>query len=152
MVGKCCEDIGVAYSPLELEISYRNFITGDTDKRKDEPSMRNGEANGHHWQDIYLIYPMLEYIKQNYTHPDGNVKTKYPVYHYRCRHHDTKTGKCSIQSIKPRMCMAFPEVACKYTDCACPGDKRKLKELDVSEVPGGGGKLINILKAKKKKK
>jgi Fe-S-cluster containining protein len=149
MTGKCCEDIGLAFSPQELEISYRNFLTVNLYKRTADIFMKHdGNQTGHNWQDIHLIYPMLEYIKQNYIHPDGNIKTKYPIYHYRCRHHDIKTGKCSIQHIKPRMCLDFPEKACKFTDCSCAGDKRNLK-TDSELVSVSSRKLKNILAQKK---
>jgi hypothetical protein len=142
VTGKCCEDIGLFVSPQRLEISYQIFLRGAKAHSSTDPiyscsSYNDNVVNA--YEDIHLIYPMLEYIKQDYIHPDGNTKQDRVVFHYRCRHHCQKTGKCLIHTIKPRMCLSYPVNVCHYEGCSCPGDKRDYlparKAADIYEPP-----------------
>jgi Fe-S-cluster containining protein len=140
--GKCCKNLGISVSPAELEASYRKFVErfhkGPSVEDHERPLANYGEpaAQGlHHpprgvpmYKDIHLVYPMLEFLYQDFTHPNGNTESRSPVYHYRCKHSNDKLGKCDIHAIRPDMCVTFPignGTVCKYKGCACPGDGRK---------------------------
>jgi Fe-S-cluster containining protein len=140
MRGKCCKNIGLSVSPSEMQASYQQFVENMKNRGVGtEPLFNYVEPigtglKGHTpqaskvFQDIHLIYPMLEFLYSDHVHPNGNVETPNTVYHYRCRHSDDKLKKCAIYEIRPRMCVTFPIVDgthCKYTGCACAGDGRK---------------------------
>ena len=125
MKGKCCKNIGLRISPDNLKNSYMRFLNkgnnGNLSMNKE--GMHYPEV----YQDIHLIYPMLEFLFSDNTHPDGDVETEYTVFHYKCKLHDSKTGLCTINDIKPSMCLDYPLLreSCRYEGCSCLGDRRK---------------------------
>jgi len=127
--GKCCLNLGLLVSPKVLENSYRQWLS----KKNTDPIILSEhekqfdrDPNQAIYQDIWLIYPMLEFLYSDFIHPDGEKEVSSMVYHYRCRHHDPKTGKCLIYAIRPWMCMSFPNYGpCNYKGCSCAGDGRK---------------------------
>jgi Fe-S-cluster containining protein len=129
--GKCCENIGLNVSPVDLKLSYKNWMElnrGYPDRgylEMERPGDLRIRNHGLWYNDIHLTYPMLEFLYQDNIHPDGDIKVDHIVYHYRCKHHDKKTGKCTINDIKPTMCISFPDYGhCKYKGCSCSCDKR----------------------------
>jgi Fe-S-cluster containining protein len=113
--GKCCEDFFLPIKPEELEASYRRWLANKT-----IPLLKNEESNTLHsstpvYQDIHLIYPMVRFLR--YDKEKGN--------HYRCVHHDAKSGNCGIYEIRPDMCRLYPYGGvCTYEGCKCKGDGR----------------------------
>lgn len=125
--GKCCENFAVPVSPEELEASYLSWLAQDRDLKMMKMDTKN-RLNDRQtiWQEIYLLYPMMEYLYSDNTHPNGNITTEHKIWHhYRCRFHNNISGLCKIYDIRPRMCRTFPECEpCKYEGCSCAGDCR----------------------------
>lgn len=87
--GYCCQDVRLAEDPQTLERAYHYWR-----------SMKSVDPS---YTEIYLIYPMLEFL---FEEPDADLP-----FHYRCKHftHDKEgTPTCSIYEIRPRMCRDFP--------------------------------------------
>ena len=116
--GFCCDDIGLHASPQELQNSYHTWLnrvtTGKPPILTEDISMSNSPSGLRFWYEIYLIYPMLEFLRVDNIHPDGEIdftgedKIK-PIYHYKCKHHNKKTGDCDIYEERPMMCRTFPD-------------------------------------------
>lgn len=138
--GACCENLALSVSPAELELAYRCWIKPVEDSggnRRTILSMdKEDRAYYRMFDEIYLIYPMLEFLYADHIHPNGNEYREYEIFfHYRCRHHDKTTGKCGIYSIRPKMCISFPDGhPCKYEGCSCPKDLRDYPEPQIARL------------------
>jgi len=91
--GFCCDDIGLSSSPGEIKSQYNAYLKG-----REVPE-----------EDIEAIHNMLVYSHNDFTHPDGDLKEcEDHIYHYRCTHHNKKTGNCDIYENRPKMCSEHP--------------------------------------------
>ncbi len=106
--GFCCEDIGLSVSPEEIRNSYQQWTRRAEEGNRDA-SMSFGTSKNVVYYDIFLTYPMLVHLHSDNIHPDGEIKTDQKVHHYRCKHHDQRTNKCSIYEERPMMCRTFPD-------------------------------------------
>ena len=87
--GRCCQDVRLAESPELLEKAYNYW--------------RKSKQIDPGFSEIYLIYPMLEFLYEN-------SEEDLP-YHYRCKHYNIDESgmpACSIHEIRPGMCREFP--------------------------------------------
>jgi Fe-S-cluster containining protein len=97
--GCCCENVAISLSPKELKKNYEAWIAGN---KKIE-----------HYEEIYLLYPMLEYKRYNKKYYRYVYKCKFLKYEYiGCKNrlatrHDKKIAICSIQDNKPKMCKKY---------------------------------------------
>jgi Fe-S-cluster containining protein len=58
--------------------------------------------------DIFLLYPMLNYIKSDYIHPEvKSEKSNEKIYHYTCKHFDNSKRICTIYDVRPTMCRIY---------------------------------------------
>jgi Fe-S-cluster containining protein len=122
--GFCCDDIGLQISPDELQESYHAWLRetsiGKPPLSMEDISMAHNQKGLRLWNEIYLIYPMLEFLYHDHIHPDGEIdfskeKDIRIIYHYRCKHHNKKTGDCDIYEERPMMCRTFPDTGyCGY--------------------------------------
>ena len=133
-MGDCCEDIGIGLSPDELKQCYFNFINNLT-KHTDNIEMSEKKRDYRLFADIYLLYPMLRFVKSNFIHPESpKNKSEYMVYHYTCVHFNKKERKCDIYDIRPQMCVTYPNKSwcgnpkCKW-DKMVNGRKDQEKEV-----------------------
>jgi len=116
-MGECCMDIGLYVSPKELEISYIFWLSREKYGNKDfdiSKSMHNDRfsniKNIKLYNDIHLLYPMLEFLKEDNYHPEEPTKKlKETIYHYSCKHFDRLTRLCTIYNIRPLMCRTYPD-------------------------------------------
>jgi len=106
--GFCCDDIGVSASPEELKTSYHRWLAWNIGKQSSKIQMGSSdEKSVPMFEEIFLIYPMLEFTHTNHIHPDGDVVNDLPIYHYRCKHH-LENSDCGIYEERPVMCRTFP--------------------------------------------
>ena len=115
--GFCCDDIGLPFTPQELKNSYHRWIGYHHSKQSVKTQMSNSDEKATPiWEDIHLAYPMLVFTHKDSIHPDGDVKKKIDVYHYKCLQHDSD-GNCRIYEERPMMCRTFPDGGfCGYRD------------------------------------
>jgi len=96
--GRCCEKVGIGYSPKELKQGYFAWLYQDNAKMLKKHRVEHVQR----MSEIFLLYPMLTYIGKSHT---------VNWYYYRCKHfiRDKKgRGVCTINDIKPDMCADFP--------------------------------------------
>ncbi len=49
---------------------------------------------------------------------------------FTCKHHDTKSGNCTIYETRPQMCRGFPGAnPCPYRNCASHGPQSTVKKI-----------------------
>ena len=107
-MGACCEDIGLFISPDQLKKSYDRWKSVESTNAR-LVSM-NPSPEQTIYSDIHLIYPMLTFKKENYKHPaNPHRRTTDKVYHYTCKHYDSKKRACSIYEDRPQMCRTYPD-------------------------------------------
>ncbi len=109
--GFCCDDIGLPVPPQLMENSYHRWLSwhGKIHKNGESPmSMSRENEWSPLYEDIFLIYPMLEYFHKDTIHPDGDVINDSVIYHYKCKHH-RPGGGCGIYNYRPMMCRTFPD-------------------------------------------
>jgi len=109
--GFCCDDFAVSVSPSEMDNSYHNWvrIMAEKGSKESEPiEMLGSRVNTKFFDGIHLTYPMLVFTHQDNIHPDGDIKHNETVYHYKCKHHNKKTGDCDIYEIRPNVCRTYP--------------------------------------------
>jgi len=150
-MGECCEDIGLKVSPQELETSYYLWLSAEKYGKSDEISKsiitfdikRIGI-----FQDIHLIYPMLKFIKKDYSHPEQPKKeSEKIIYHYTCRFFDKKKRECAIYNIRPNMCRTYPNNGvCRNPKC------RWKKQVELRMKIDAENKKVNIKACKSDKK
>jgi len=130
-MGACCEDIGLSISPEELEASYQKFLSRGASNvfMSDQAE----EEFKKYYIDIHLLYPMLTFIKKNRSHPESpDTRRDRDVYHYTCKHFDSKKRICTIYAHRPAMCRTYPDKEfCRNPKCQWKKmvDKRKSFEL-----------------------
>jgi Fe-S-cluster containining protein len=140
--GACCRRFILQQSPEELKMEYEAWLrsgpnspfhyTGMTGERRESrfgPSADNNYVSIH--DEIYLLYPMLIYLGHHNWEPCDPKRKRHKVksHHYTCKHHNTKTGLCTIYEFRPFMCRHYPNGhSCPFPDCKLPGNKEKRKE------------------------
>ncbi len=77
----CCKNLGLRYSPGQLEREYRAWREQVTRKKAYLP-------------EVWLIFPMLEHVR---SYRSGGFR-----HFYRCKM--LVDGKCSIYANRPAMC------------------------------------------------
>jgi Fe-S-cluster containining protein len=108
-MGHCCEDIGLYISPEEMKLTYERWVKGLNNSPSIKMSENSGNKSERNYGEIYLLYPMLIFTKQDYTHPEKPKEKKVgKVYHYTCVHYDKKKRECGIYDIRPYMCRSYP--------------------------------------------
>jgi len=96
--GCCCENVAISVSPQELKKNYEAWIAGNKGVEK--------------FEEIYLLYPMLEYKRYNKKYTRYIYKCKHLKYEYKHKgilatRHDKKIAVCTIQENKPSMCKKY---------------------------------------------
>jgi len=135
-VGHCCKDIGLSQSPEQLEHSYRRWVA---DQSYDSIPIVNGDQSASAiFGEVWLLYPMLTFIKKDLKHPEGSNKK--PVYHYKCKNFDSKKKICTIYDIRPSMCRSFGsgDRGCGYKSCKWDSATKKWKnnQKKIAELKG----------------
>jgi Fe-S-cluster containining protein len=106
--GQCCSQIVLPVSPIRLKRLYQVW------NRRYEIEHSGGEKHKKPAKDIWLLYPMLVFIKEApefaETTQDGNYQGK--KYTYRCKHLIWERGKatCTIHDTKPWMCSDYGKI------------------------------------------
>lgn len=121
-MGECCKDIGLKISPEEFKGSYLKWVLNSGDANIDTVVMtvKNEDIKiDRDLSEIYLLYPMLTYIKKDYCHPESDGKKQdCIIYHYTCKHFDNKNKVCTIYNIRPYMCRSYPNSKfCRNPKC-----------------------------------
>ena len=149
--GHCCRSFYLPYSPKELEAKYRLW-QGSSATR----FVKNGlkDNRGAVPEDIWLIYPMVEYLgmKQPFkkVNPsnDALLGRSDRGHYYSCKHFDDKAKKCTIYEIRPRICRDYPYGSkCEYEGCTWK-KVRAMKETKAATAARKKG----LLKEKRKLK
>lgn len=111
--GACCLDIGLRVSPEEMKESYEAWL------KKPNLVMANGNKNSTIWHEIWLIYPMLKFLRKDKIHPEFPwQKQLETIYHYECKHFDKKKKICTIYDSRPDMCSSYPNKEyCANPEC-----------------------------------
>ncbi len=142
--GACCKRFVLPYSPEELQEQYRAWLVGSRDGHASPVLQKRGDAGDegfglkrshteeHLYVDpeIYLIYPMLDYLGyENFEPKRPRKRIKERMHHYTCKHFCKISKRCTIYENRPLMCRRFPNGdACPYPECQLPGNKKKLAE------------------------
>lgn len=117
--GHCCKAFTIPASLEEMRADYQRWIDWSQDQSKPSPK----------YQEIHIIYPMVIYLGRGWnSKADGSFVpleegradgfTNEPTFVYTCKHHDVKTGNCSIYEHRPRMCRDFPYgSSCPFGTC-----------------------------------
>ena len=143
--GACCKNIGLSVSPDEMRASYMRFIeaqngrlerTAIRSSARDPHTLYGGGNQEPIYEDIHLTYPMLTFLYEDNTHPEGDVHQTGTVYHYKCK--NFVDGDCSIYAIRPRMCSSFGsgDTGCGYKKCTWKEATDKRKKLNDKRLKG----------------
>lgn len=104
--GHCCRGFTMPQSPERIWAMYEDWLK---------------QSNGSFAMvnDIHLVAPMLVYLGVTDKYVSGAKIPNGEVLHlYTCKHHDEKTGNCSIYEHRPQMCRDYPYgYACTFKDC-----------------------------------
>lgn len=170
--GACCRRFIISKSPEELKEEYEAWLRagpgssfqylGMTGKLCANKLGGNNERYVSIHAEIYLIYPMLVYLGAHNWDPATGPSKRYPKghsksHHYTCKHHDAKTGLCSIYEIRPYMCRRYPNGdSCPWPGCKHPGNEKRKKEearkVKVEEVRKVKAAVPYVKPAKRKSK
>ena len=136
--GHCCRCFTIPFAPHELEAAYWRWQKGGT------PFESRGQQPMPDYTDIHLIAPMVTYIGAFEKPPKAAKqinpadvqllnagKFGAPVHFYSCKHFDPQKRICTIYSMRPMMCSAYPNgKPCNYAGCTWKKVKAK-KETPV---------------------
>ena len=157
--GHCCEMFTLPFSPEELMLSYRAWQRGRNVEplRMSGSAQQNGadlfEAYARVLVDIHLIAPMVIHLGlfsepqiEPCHMPDALLlndnKFEKPLHFYTCKHHDPKTGDCTIYDIRPAVCRDYPYGRkCNYRACTWTDHKETV------ERPRDRQKRLRVLKS-----
>lgn len=120
-MGQCCRRFTLPMNPEELYAAYLYWLNHSAESiNKNSHICDNNTLYSRHdrlIQDIHLIYPMVIYLGKFNKTPEG-FSIDHEIYHYTCKHHDQKTGNCTIYDIRPSMCKLYPYGRkCYYKGC-----------------------------------
>jgi len=129
--GACCRRFILVQSPEELKQEYEAWLRNPGVGTLNYPGMDGTNKFQSIHAEIYLIYPMLIYL--GYCEFEAyNPKKKTPgrfSHHYSCKHHDVKTGLCTIYEHRPYMCRRYPNGdSCPFPGCTLPGNAKRIRE------------------------
>jgi Fe-S-cluster containining protein len=140
--GACCRRFILQASPEELKMQYEAWLLSGHhgDFNYETKRIRRGLGDRGHVNispEIYLLYPMLGYLGYHDWDP-CNPKKHHSIksHHYTCKHHDSKTGLCTIYEFRPFMCRNYPNGhSCPFPGCKLPGNAKKRREESRQLVP-----------------
>jgi Fe-S-cluster containining protein len=165
--GQCCKAFSLPYSPEELKQQYEAWKLGSraTDglrmrgvassfDRHDSLSIITGGSD----PEIYLIYPMLEYLGQMKENPlplinpmPKNLSSDWPGMHmYSCKHFDDEEKVCTIYDNRPSMCRRYgtEKQPCEFKKCTWQGHQES-KRVELSPAKSSKGVRAALLKDSK---
>lgn len=129
--GACCRRFIIQSSPEELKKEYEAWLRNPGPGHFQFETMEGRTAEKYVHAEIYLIYPMLIYLgrcEANAYAPNKKTPGQFS-HHYTCKHHDAKTGLCTIYEYRPFMCRHYPNGRpCPYPNCKLPGNEKKKRE------------------------
>lgn len=136
--GHCCMNLGIEVSPEALERSYLEWKASPYEKIN-MTGIETKKIPAYH--EIWLLYPMLQFLYADNIHPDGEAERDDKIYHYKCK--NFIDGNCSIYAHRPNMCSSFGnDNGCGYKECTWKAAKEK-REVIMAKAKANAEALMS---------